>query len=90
MGAIGGAIIPAVFAFLFTAGREVIKDIQDVKGDNVGGLSSLPIKWGRRRAMYVSFVFLALVIFASPLPYFLNISFLVGQVQICSFAKHNL
>ena len=70
---IGGAIIPAVFAFLFTAGREVIKDIQDVKGDDMSGLSSLAVKWGRRRAMYVSFIFLALVILASPWPYFLDI-----------------
>jgi len=73
VGAVGGAVIPAIFAFLFTAGREVIKDIQDVKGDDIGGLSSLATKWGRRRAMYVSFVFLALVIIVSPLPYFLNV-----------------
>ena len=73
VGAVGGAVIPAVFAFLFTAGREVIKDIQDVTGDDIGGLSSLAIKLGQRRAMYVSFVFLALVIVASPLPYLLNV-----------------
>jgi len=73
VGAVGGVVIPAVFAFLFTAGREVIKDIQDVTGDDIGGLSSLATKWGRRRAMYVSFVFLALVIIASPLPYLLDI-----------------
>ena len=73
VGAIGGAAIPAIFAFLFTAGREVIKDIQDVKGDSLSGLPSLAVKWGQRRAMYVSLVFLALVIFASPWPYFLDI-----------------
>ena len=73
VGVIGRAIVPAIFAFLFTAGREVIKDIQDVKGDNMSGLPSLAVKWGQRRAMHVSFVFLALVIFASPWPYFLDI-----------------
>lgn len=71
--AVRGTIIPAVFAFLFTVGREVIKDIQDMKGDGMSGLSSLSTRWGRRRAMYVSLVFLALVILVSPLPYFLNI-----------------
>ncbi len=73
VGAIGGAIIPAIFAFLFTAGREIVKDIQDARGDDVSGLVSLPVKLGRRKAMYISFVFLALAILISPLPYFLGI-----------------
>jgi geranylgeranylglycerol-phosphate geranylgeranyltransferase len=73
VGAIGGAIIPAIFACLFNVAREVVKDIQDVKGDDIGGLSSLATRLGQRRAMYVAFVFLALVIVLSPFPYFLNI-----------------
>ena len=73
VGAISGAIIPAIFACLFTIAREVIKDIQDVKGDDVGGLSSLATRLGQRKAMYVAFVFLALVIVISPLPYFMRI-----------------
>ncbi len=73
VGAIGGAVIPAVFASLFTTAREVIKDIQDVRGDGMSGLTSLAVKWGQRQAMYVSFVFLALVILVSPLPYFLGV-----------------
>jgi len=73
VGAIKGAIIPGMFAFLFTAGREIVKDIQDVKGDDIGGLTSLPIKLGQRKAMYISFIFIALVILISPLPYLLNI-----------------
>lgn len=73
VGSIGRAVIPAVFAFLFTVGREIVKDIEDVKGDNINRLSSLPIKWGQRKAMYVSLVFLALVILISPWPYFLNV-----------------
>jgi len=67
------AFIPAIFAFLFTAGREIVKDIQDVKGDEAVGLLSLPIKWGQQKAMYASFIFLALVILISPWPYFLGI-----------------
>ena len=73
VGAIGGAIIPAVFAFLFTAGREIVKDIQDVRGDEAVGLLSLPVKWGMRKAVYTSFIFLASLIFISPWPYFLDI-----------------
>jgi geranylgeranylglycerol-phosphate geranylgeranyltransferase len=70
---IAGSIIPAVFAFLFTVSREIVKDIQDVKGDKAVGLPSLPVKLGRRKAMYISFIFLALVIIISPLPYLLDI-----------------
>ena len=73
VGSIAGAFIPAVFALLFTAGREIVKDIQDVEGDKITGLVSLPTKWGSRGAMYVSFIFLALVIIISPLPYLLGI-----------------
>jgi geranylgeranylglycerol-phosphate geranylgeranyltransferase len=73
VGAIGGAIIPGIFSFLFTTGREIIKDIQDVKGDKAVGLLSLPIGWGERKAMYVAFVFLVLVILVSPWPYILDI-----------------
>jgi len=73
VGTIGGAFIPAVFAFLFTAGREIIKDIQDVRGDQTTGMLSLPIKWGRRKAVYVSLIFLALVILGSPVPYIMGI-----------------
>ncbi|MBD3180736.1 digeranylgeranylglyceryl phosphate synthase [Candidatus Poribacteria bacterium] len=70
---IGQSLIPAVFAFLFTVAREIVKDIQDVKGDQHAGMSSLPIKLGRRRAMYISFVFFILVILISPVPYLMNL-----------------
>jgi geranylgeranylglycerol-phosphate geranylgeranyltransferase len=82
VGAIGGSIIPAVFAFLFTAAREIVKDIQDVKGDDMIGLSSLPIRWGKRKAMYVSLVFMALVILISPWPYFLDIYSLYYLISV--------
>jgi len=72
VGTITGAIVPAVFAFLFTAAREVIKDIQDVKGDQAIGMPSLAITWGNKRAVYVSLVFLALVIVISPIPYIIS------------------
>lgn len=68
-----GAFIPAVFAFLITVAREIIKDIEDVKGDSIKGLSSLPLRFGQRKAMYISLIFLVAIIFFSPLPYFLGI-----------------
>ncbi|MDQ1329204.1 MAG: geranylgeranylglycerol-phosphate geranylgeranyltransferase, partial [Candidatus Poribacteria bacterium] len=38
VGCVVGAVVPAVFAFLFTSAREIVKDIQDVEGDRVAGM----------------------------------------------------
>lgn len=58
------ALIPAVFAFLFHLGREIVKDMEDVAGDRVGGMASLPIRYGvsaaRNTAKAVFLVLIAL------------------------------
>lgn len=45
----------AFFAFLLNFSREIVKDIQDINGDKKGGLNTLPIAIGRRRAMSIVF-----------------------------------
>jgi geranylgeranylglycerol-phosphate geranylgeranyltransferase len=72
VGNIAGAVVPATFAFLFTSAREIVKDIQDVEGDQSAGMSSLAIAWGKKRAVYVALVFLSLVIIISPMPYIIG------------------
>ncbi|MEK7398657.1 MAG: UbiA family prenyltransferase [Candidatus Poribacteria bacterium] len=67
-----GAVIPGIFAFLFTVAREVVKDIQDVKGDQSAGMSSLAIDWGTKKAVYISLIFFALLIIVSPIPYIIG------------------
>ncbi|MBX2944815.1 MAG: geranylgeranylglycerol-phosphate geranylgeranyltransferase [Cyclobacteriaceae bacterium] len=42
-------IIYALFAFFVTLIREVIKDMEDLKGDNTYGCKTLPIVWGIRK-----------------------------------------
>ena len=46
----------ALFAFLLTLLREIIKDIEDINGDKNGGLKTLPILIGRKRAAMIVFV----------------------------------
>jgi 4-hydroxybenzoate polyprenyltransferase len=46
-------VIYGTFAFLATLLREIIKDIEDLKGDNTFGCRTLPIVWGLRRTKYV-------------------------------------
>ena len=50
----------SVFAFLTSMAREIIKDVEDYKGDAATGGSTLPIAWGIRTAKLV--VFFVLVI----------------------------
>jgi 4-hydroxybenzoate polyprenyltransferase len=46
-------VIYATFAFFMTLVREIIKDIEDLKGDNTFGCKTLPILFGIRRAKQV-------------------------------------
>ena len=46
----------AVFAFMITLIRELVKDIEDVDGDHKAGLNTLPIAIGRARATNITFI----------------------------------
>lgn len=52
-------IIYASFAFFMTLIREIIKDMEDLKGDNTFGCQTLPIVWGMRKTKYMIYVILA-------------------------------
>ncbi|GAB4288496.1 MAG: geranylgeranylglycerol-phosphate geranylgeranyltransferase [Ignavibacteriaceae bacterium] len=43
---ITGAIVPALFAFLINLIREIIKDMEDIKGDSDQGILTLPSRLG--------------------------------------------
>jgi len=58
------AVIPAVFAFLINLIREIVKDMQDVKGDEKTGVISFPIKYGFQKSKILSlFVSILLILF---------------------------
>ncbi len=59
-------IIYALFAFFMTLIREILKDMEDLKGDNTFGCRTLPIVWGIRRTKIVIYFLLAML-FASVL-----------------------
>ncbi|HOP09523.1 MAG TPA: geranylgeranylglycerol-phosphate geranylgeranyltransferase, partial [Candidatus Methanofastidiosa archaeon] len=46
----------AAFAFLVNLGREIIKDVEDYEGDNSQGARTLPIRYGIKKALYMSLV----------------------------------
>jgi 4-hydroxybenzoate polyprenyltransferase len=56
-------IIYAVFSFFISLVREVIKDMEDVRGDAAHGCRTLPIVWGLRKTkMLLYFVIVAFVL----------------------------
>ena len=79
-------VIYASFAFFMTLVREIIKDMEDLKGDNTFGCRTLPIVWGLRRTKFVIYFILAVFALtvilinqfyeALPLEYFLIFLFI--------------
>jgi len=65
--------ILAAMAALSTVGRELIKDIEDMKGDKKIGLKTFPLSHGTRAAAALAIVFIAGAIALSPLPYLLEL-----------------
>ncbi len=53
------------FAFYINLMREIVKDIEDVDGDKNGGLKTLPIILGRKRASYIVFAMSVFAIFGT-------------------------
>ena len=55
-------ILYAVFAFIATLIRELIKDVEDMPGDRRFGAKTLPIKWGIPVSKFIISVFLVLLL----------------------------
>ncbi len=55
-------LIYAAFAFFMTLVREIIKDMEDLKGDHTFGCKTLPIIWGMRKTKFV--IYGVLLLFA--------------------------
>jgi len=54
-------LIYSLFAFFISLVREVVKDMEDLKGDITFGCKTLPILWGIRKTKY--FLYSVLVVF---------------------------
>jgi 4-hydroxybenzoate polyprenyltransferase len=53
----------ATFAFFMTLVREIIKDVEDLKGDDTFGCKTLPIVWGVRKTKFLLYGILVLFAF---------------------------
>jgi geranylgeranylglycerol-phosphate geranylgeranyltransferase len=68
--------IPAIFAFLINFIRELVKDIQDVKGDLHTGTITFPGKYGIKKTKKIIIVFIILLLLFTVYP------FLTGYYKI--------
>lgn len=72
-GAIGPVWVLFLLAALATFARELVKDVEDVRGDREEGLNTLPIALGERRTLTVATGCLLVAVGTSPLPYVLGV-----------------
>ena len=79
-------IYPAAFAFLINLGRELIKDIEDVKGDELENVQSIALRYGVKPARNLAFAILFVLIIIIPFPilfgYYTSIPFLIAVLII--------
>ena len=78
-------LFPAVFAFLLHLGREIIKDLEDVIGDQQAKSCSIPTRFSPRVSYYIGFIPLLILFCITPLPYMLrwyNLSYLLLVIPL--------
>lgn len=66
------ATILAAMTFLIMLGREILKDVEDIEGDIMTRVT-LPMKIGRKKALYVGCLAIVATIALVPFPYWWNI-----------------
>ena len=63
------AFMLTLYAFLSNWSREIIKDIEDMKGDKFAGRKTLPMILGEYAARKIGILPVLIAVFTSPLPY---------------------
>ncbi len=63
----------AIVAFFTNAAREILKDMEDVKGDKLFGAKTFPMLEGRKKSVVVVNAFLIIGILLSPIPYLIGL-----------------
>ncbi|MDG5761885.1 geranylgeranylglycerol-phosphate geranylgeranyltransferase [Natronococcus sp. A-GB1] len=74
--AVGDIAVPGVLfllAALATFSREVIKDVEDMEGDEREEITTLPLVIGEKRSLTLSAGFLCLMVVVTPVPYLLGV-----------------
>lgn len=76
-------IVPAILAFFYHLGREMIKDVQDMKGDAQMNAKTFPLIFGKTNSLILITLYILLMLIILPLPYvyhWYNINYLMTAV----------
>jgi len=74
-------LVYVLFAFFMTLIREIIKDMEDLKGDDTFGCRTLPIIWGLRSTKV--FIYLLIILFCAGV---ILIHFYVARLPVMFFS----
>lgn len=66
-------VIPATFAFFFHFGREIIKDMEDIRGDSRYHAKTFPIRFGMPPSIMLVWINFIILILLTILPYYLGL-----------------
>ncbi len=73
-----------ILAWLVTVGREIVKDIEDIEGDQEMGAETLPIRLGEKKAILIAYISIVIGVGLSPLPLLqrevFGYSYLIGAI----------
>ena len=69
IGNLRAAIWAAWLAFLYHLGREIIKDMEDLPGDDAAGARTIPVRYGLPAGRWAASLVLLLLLVSLPLPY---------------------
>jgi geranylgeranylglycerol-phosphate geranylgeranyltransferase len=61
-------ITPAVLAFFYTLIREIIKDLEDLRGDQAEGAQTLPVHIGEKKTRMITSFLLLFLVLVLPFP----------------------
>lgn len=67
------SIYLGVYAFLMTMAREIVKDMEDMEGDEKEGATTLPIVYGKKTSSQIAAFFMIIASVTSPILYFMGI-----------------
>jgi len=73
VGEITASIYLGFYPFLTTMMREIVKDMEDIKGDQEEGAKTLPLVYGMKTSAVVAASFMILASVTSPVLYFMGI-----------------
>ena len=70
---IGASIIPAIFAFQINLIRELVKDVEDIRGDEKNNYKTYPIKFGLDKTKNLIYFLTIVLVFSTFYPFVFRI-----------------